>query len=186
MKYKKFLRDDINIKILSNFELSFADIEKDFEKFKKKLTNYDFGVFLTGRREKKIGRREKEISRKEEMREEVNFNNLEIYNSLGEKLSWEEIVLNYLKFLNTFLREQVGVCIDKSIPRIIDNELTYLIVQRKDYKDYDENFFIAHDGEIIFPMINENFDLELALIKLAEWKNRAREKNLIKFQKKEK
>ena len=95
------------------------------------------------------------------------------------------MVLNYLYFLNSFIREQIGVCVDKSIPRIIDNSLTYLIVQRKDYKDYDENFFIANKGEIIFPMINKEYDLNLALIKLAEWKNRAGAENLIKFQKKE-
>ncbi len=164
MKYKNYIRDDIDIKILSNFELSFADIERDFEKFKKKLKDYDFGVW--GERDKKI-------------------NELKIFNNEGIELSYEDVVLNYLDFLNTFLREQVGVCIDKNIPRIIDNELTYLIIQRKDYKDFDENFFIANKGEIIFPMINKEFDLELTLIKLAEWKKRAG-KNLIQFQKKEK
>ncbi len=165
MDYSKFIRDDINIKILSNFELSFSDVERDFEKFKEKLKDYDFGVWANDSKEKKIDK-------------------LRIFNNEGVELRYEDIVLNYLNFLNTFLREQVGVCIDKKIPRIIDNELTYLIVQRKDYKDFDENFFIANKGEIIFPMINKEFDIELALIKLAEWKNRAG-KNLIKFQKKE-
>ena len=170
MKYKNYLRDDINIKILSNFKLSFADVEKDFNEFKKKLKNYDVGVWC------------------DEVRMESGewkIDELEFYNSLGEKLSYEDVVLNYLYFLNSFMREQIGVCIDKSIPRIIDNELTSLIIQRKDYKDFDENFFIANKGEIIFPMINKKYDLNLALIKLAEWKNRAGEKNLIKFQKKE-
>ena len=169
MKYKKYLRDDIDIKILSNFKLSFADIEEDFEKFREKLKDYDFGVWAD---EWKMERREWRI------------NELRIFNNEGVELSYEDVVLNYLDFLNTFLREQVGVCIDKNIPRVIDNKLTYLIVQRKDYKDFDENFFIANRGEVIFPMINKEYDLELALIKLAEWKNRAG-KNLIQFQKKE-
>ena len=176
MRYKKYLRDDIDIKILSNFNLSFADIEEDFIKFKEKLKNYDFGVWCDeGRVESEEGRVESG---------EWRIDELKFFNKEGELLDYEDIVLNYLNFLNTFLREQVGVCIDKSIPRIIDNELTYLIVQRKDYKDFDENFFIANKGEVIFPMINKEYDLELALIKLAEWKNRAG-KNLVKFQKKE-
>ena len=175
MDYSNYLRDDIDIKILSNFSFPFSEIEENFEEFKEKLKDYDFGVFFIGKREEEKGRGE-----------EINFNDLEIYNSLGEKLNWEEIVLNYLYFLNTFIREQIGVCVDKSVPRTIDNNLTYIIVQRKDYKDFDENFFIANKGEIIFPMINKEFDLNLALIKLAEWKNRARVENLVKFQKKEK
>ena len=169
MKYKKYIRDDIDIKILSNFELPFAEVERDFEKFKEKLKDYDFGVLAD---KSKINNGE------------LRIDELRIFNNKGIELSYEDVVLNYLNFLNTFLREQVGVCIDKNIPRIIDNELTYLIVQRKDYKDFDENFFIANKGEIIFPMINKEYDLELALIKLAEWKNRAG-KNLIQFQKKE-
>ena len=169
MNYKKYLRDDIDIKILSNFTLPFADIEKDFEKFKQKLKNYDFGVWCDDVR----------VESREWRIDELKF-----FNKEGELLNYEDIVLNYLNFLNSFLREQVGVCIDKNIPRVIDNELTYLIIQRKDYKDFDENFFIANKGEIIFPLINKEYDLKLALIKLAEWKNRAG-KNLIKFQKKE-
>ena len=168
MDYAKFIRDDITIKILSNFKAPFADICEYKEKFLKKLQNYDYGVWC------------------DEVRMESGewrIDELEFYNSLGEELSYEDIVLNYLYFLNSFMREQIGVCIDKKIPRIIDNELTSLIIQRKNYKDYDENFFIANKGEIIFPMINKKYDLNLALIKLAEWKNRAREKNLIKFQK---
>jgi len=161
MDYSNYLRDDIDIRILSNFELPFSEKVTDFEEFKRKLKNYDFGIFNN--------------------KEAKNFFDLEIYNSIGEKLSYEDIVLNYLNFLNTFIREQIGVCVDKSLPRVIDNDLTYIIVQRKDYKDFDENFFIANKGEIIFPMITKNFDLELALIKLAEWKNRANAKNLVKF-----
>ena len=87
-----------------------------------------------------------------------------------------------MKSLNTFMREQIGVCINKNIPRIIDNELTYLIIQRKDKKDFSDMFFVAIDGEVIFPMISKNFDINLAIIKLVEWKNRAGLKNLIKFQ----
>ncbi len=166
MDYKKYMRDDIDIKILSNYPFDFADFESDFEKFKKKLTEYDFGVWVDGEKTENV---------------RWKMNELEIFNNKKEKLSWEDVVLNYLNFLNTFMREQIGVSIEKKIPRILDNTLTYLIVQRKNYKDFDNNFFIAFDGEVIFPMINKDFDISLALLKLAEWKNRAG-KNLVKYQ----
>jgi len=165
--YKKYLRNDISFKILSNYPFYSADVEKDFEKFKQKLHGYDVGVFVNGQWTMENGK--------------LNDQNIKIFNSLGEELSWEDVVLNYLKALNTFMREQIGVCINKKIPRILDNELTYLIIQRKDKKDFSDMFFIAIDGEVIFPMINKEFDINLALIKLAEWKNRAGMKNLIKF-----
>ena len=171
MDYKKFLRDDISFKILSNYPFFMADVEEDFDEFKKRLENYDVGVWVDDKWRMKNG--------------ECRMDELKIFNALGEELSWEDVVLNYMKSLNTFMREQIGICINKSIPRIIDNELTYLIVQRKDYKDFNDNFFIAIDGEVIFPMINKEFDINLALIKLAEWKNRAKLKNLVKFQKKD-
>ncbi len=162
MDYKKYLRDDIDIKILSNYPFYMADVEEDFEKFKNRLKNYDLGVWVKG--------------------DDFRINRLKIFNSSGEELSWNDVVLNYLKSLNTFLREQIGVCVEKTLPRILDNELTYLILQRKNYKDFNENFFIAVDGEVIFPMIKKEYDVNLALIKLAEWKKRARIKNLVKFQ----
>ncbi len=168
MQYSKYIRNDINIKILSNFSFPFAKVIKDFNEFKKNLKNYDFGVW---------------IDKYKMESEKCKINEIKIYNALGEELSYEDIILNYLYFLNALLREQIGVCIDKNIPRIIDNELNSLIIQRKDYKDFDENYFIANKGEVIFPMISKKYDLNLALIKLAEWKKRAGEKNLIKFQK---
>ncbi len=171
MDYSNYLRDDIDIKILSNFSFPFSQKAEDFEEFKKNLKDYDFGVWVE-KWKIKNGK--------------WKMDNLRIFNSLGKELSYEDVVLNYLNFLNALMREQIGVCVDKSLPRILDNELTSLIIQRKDYKDFDENFFIAHKGEIIFPMINKKFDLNLALIKLAEWKNRAVAENLVKFQKKEK
>ncbi len=170
MYYSNYLRNDIDIKILSNFELPFADIEADFKKFKNKLKDYNFGVWCEKWKMENV---------------KCKINEIKIYNSLREELSYEDVILNYLYFLNILIREQIGVCIDKNIPRIIDNELNSLIIQRKNYKDFDENYFIAIDGEVIFPVINKKFDLNLALIKLAEWKNRAGVKNLIKFQKKE-
>jgi hypothetical protein len=163
MEYKKYMRSDIDIKILSNYEFEFAEIEKDFEKFKKMLKDYDIGVWLDKTDKKN-----------------AKLTELRVFNDKGEELEWEEIVLNYMNFLNTFMREQIGVCIDKTIPRILDNEMTYLIIQRKNYKDFDENFFIAHEGEVIFPMIKKEYDLNLAVVKLAEWKNRAC-KNLVKY-----
>jgi len=171
MSYKKYLRDDISFKILSNYPFFMADVEDDFNEFKKKLKNYDVGVWVKSEKCKVKN-------------EKWKMDEVRIFNSLGEELSWEDVVLNYMKSLNTFMREQIGVCINKSIPRIIDNELTYLIIQRKNYKDFNDNFFIAIDGEVIFPMIKKEFDINLALVKLAEWKNRAELKNLIKFQKK--
>ena len=166
--YSKYLRPDISFKILSNYPFYSADIEEDFEKFKQRLPEYDVGVWIENKLKMKS--------------EKLKVNDLKIFNSLGEELGWEDIVLNYMKALNTFMREQIGVCINKNIPRVIDNELTYLIIQRKDKKEFSDMFFVAVDGEVIFPMINKNFDLNLALIKLAEWKNRAGMKNLIKFQ----
>lgn len=158
----KYLRDDINIKILSNFEMPFSEIEKHFEKFQKKLKNYDLGVWS------------KNIMLND-------FDDIEIFNNKGEKLEWADIVLNYMNSLNGFLREQIGVCIEKEIPRIIDNELTYLIIQRKKKIDFDENYFIAFDKKIYFPMISNDFDLKFSIIKLVEWAKRSK-KNLIKFQ----
>jgi len=163
--YSKFLRPDISFKILSNYPFYSADIQKDFEKFISELKNYDVGVWVEDKNKTL----------------KLNTNNVKVFNSLGEELDWEDIVLNYMKSLNTFMREQIGVCIDKSIPRVIDNELTYLIIQRKNKKEFSDIFFIAVEGEVIFPMINKHYDVNLALIKLAEWKNRAKIKNLIKF-----
>jgi len=166
--YKKYLRPDISFKILSNYPFYSADIEEDFEKFKQRLSEYDVGVWVNDKWRIENG--------------ELRITDLKIFNSLGDELGWEDIVLNYMKSLNTFMREQIGVCIDKSIPRTIDNELTYLIIQRKNKKEFSDMFFVAVDGEVIFPMINKEFDINLAIIKLAEWKNRAGIKNLIKFQ----
>jgi len=157
----KYIRDDIDIKILSNFEMPFANVENDFEKFKKKLKKYDLGVWS------------KNIMLND-------FNDVEIYNKIGEKLEWSDLVLNYLNSLNGFLREQIGVCIEKEIPITIDNDLTYLIIQRKQKPDFDENYFIAFDKKIYFPMIKKEFDLFFSIIKLVEWSKRAN-KNLIKF-----
>jgi len=170
MDYSKFLRDDITFKILSNYPFYKADVVDDFEKFKEMLKDYDVGVWVD----------ESEIKRGDI--KDMKFDSLMFFNSSGEQLSWEDLVLNYMKSLNTFMREQIGICINKSIPRTIDNELTYLIVQRKDYKDFHDNFFIAIDGEVIFPMISKEYDANLAIVKLAEWKNRAGIENLIKFQ----
>ena len=166
--YKKYLRPDISFKILSNYPFYSADIEEDFEKFKQRLSEYDVGVWVNDELRIENG--------------ELRITDLKIFNSLGEELGWKDVVLNYMKSLNTFMREQIGVCIDKSIPRTIDNELTYLIIQRKNKKEFSDMFFVAVDGEVIFPMINKEFDINLAIIKLAEWKNRASIKNLIKFQ----
>ena len=159
----RYIRDDINIKILSNFELPFSEIEEDFEKFKQKAGNYDLAVW-----------------RKNIMLND--FNDIEIYNKNFEKLEWSDIVLNFMDFFNTIMPEQVGICIEKDIPRILDNELTYLIIQRKNRADFDENFFIAFDKKVYFPMISKEFDLKFAIVKFAELSKRAN-KNVVKFQK---
>jgi hypothetical protein len=162
MKYAKFIRNDIDIKILSNYEFYGCDIQKDYEKFISSLSKYDAGVWVKSEKLK-------------------SFEDMEIYNSKGEKLSWNDIVLNYLNFLNSFVREQIGVCVEKTLPKILDNELTYLIIQRKNKKDFDENYFIAFENEVIFPTIEKNFNARLAVLKLAEWKNRAGAEILIKY-----
>jgi len=161
----KYIRDDINIRILSNFDLPFGEIEKDFEKFQEKSKGYDLCVW-----------------RKNENRDD--FNGIEIYNNIFEKLEWYDIVLNFMRFLNEIIPEQIGICIEKNIPRILDNELTYLIIQRKNKIDFDENFFIAFDKKIYFPMISKEFDLKFSIVKFAELSKRAG-KNVVKFQKKE-
>jgi hypothetical protein len=158
----KYLRNDIDIKILSNFEMPFSEIEKDFDKFQQKLPDYDLSVWS------------KNIMLND-------FNDIDIFNNKGEKLEWADIVLNYMNSLNGFLREQIGVCIEKDIPRIIDNDLPYLIIQRKIKPDFDENYFIAFDKKVYFPMISREFDLKFSIIKLVEWAKRGG-KFLIKFQ----
>jgi len=156
--YEKFLRDDITFKILSNYPFKGVEFYEEIEK--KNFSDYDM-VIVANKNPK-------------------NFKDLKIYNKNKELLSWEDIILNYLNFLNTFLREQIGVCVPKNLPRVLDNSLTYLIIQRKDYKDFNDNFFIAQDYEIIFPMITKEFDLNLAILKLAEWGKRAN-KELVRF-----
>jgi len=157
MDFSKYIRDDINFKILSNFDMPFSEKEVDFSKFKDKLKNYDLGIWS------------KDIM----LRDGDNFSKIEIYNNKGEKINWKNIVLNYLDALNSIMREQIGVCIEKNIPRILDNKLVYLIIQRKNRADFDENFFIAFDKKVYFPMISKEYNLFLALIKLVELKKRA-------------
>ena len=148
---RKYIRDDIKINILSNKDFVFSKQVLSYKEFLEKKGEFDISVWIN----------------------KNNFKDVEFYYK-DKKLSWEEIVLNYLNFLNGFLREQIGVCIDKSIARVIDNSLTYLIIQRKNYKDFDENFFIAVDGEVIFPAIKKEFDIELALIKFVEWMKKSK------------
>jgi len=157
MDFKKYIRDDIDFNILSNFDLSYADVEKDKERFTEKLKNYDLGIW----------------SKNIMLNENDTFENIEVYTKKGELLNWKNIVLNYLDALNGIMREQIGVCIEKDIPRILDNKLVYLIIQRKNKVDFDENFFIAFDKKVYFPMISKEYNLFLALIKLAELKKRA-------------
>jgi len=159
MDFLKYIRDDINFKILSNFDMPFSEKEEDFFKFKDKLKNYDLGVW----------------SNNIMLTNENTFNDIEIYTKKGEILNWKNIVLNYLDALNSIMREQIGVCIEKDIPRILDNELVYLIIQRKSKADFDENFFIAFDKKVYFPMISKEYNLFLALVKLVELKKRARQ-----------
>jgi len=157
MDFSKYIRDDINFKILSNFDMPFSEKEEDFLKFQEKLKNYDLGIW----------------SKNIMLREDNNFDYIKIYNNKGEIIDWKNIVLNYLDALNGIMREQIGVCIEKNIPRILDNKLVYLIIQRKNRADFDENFFIAFDKKVYFPMISREYNLFLALIKLAELKKRA-------------
>jgi len=157
MDFSKFIRDDINFKILSNFDMPFSEKEDNFEKFKEEIKNYDIGFW----------------SKNIMLNENDTFENIEIYTKKGELLNWKNIVLNYLDALNGIMREQIGVCIEKDIPRILDNKLVYLIIQRKSKADFDENFFISFDKRVYFPMISKEYNLFLALIKLVELKKRA-------------
>ncbi|EDM24202.1 hypothetical protein [Caminibacter mediatlanticus] len=161
MEYSQYILNN-DIKILSNYPFKMCDVEDDFNEFLKKVINYDFGVWI------------------DDKNKNLKFTQIKIYNNKRKLLNYEDVVLNFLVFFNEILREQIGVCVDKKIPKIVDNKLTYLIIQRKDYKDFDENYFIANKGEIIFPAISKEYNLELALIKLADLKRRSK-KNLIKF-----
>jgi cytochrome c551/c552 len=80
MDYSKFIRDDINFKILSNVELTYADIEKDKDMFMQKLKNYDLGVWsknimlIDENLEKSNADNKKNVNN-------IKFNEIEIYNS---------------------------------------------------------------------------------------------------------
>jgi hypothetical protein len=105
-----------------------------------------------------------------------DYRDLEFWGGDGVPLDYPQIVLNLLYFLNRVSREQVGVCLDKGIPRVLDNQLPYLILQRKSRIELDQNIFVAVDGVLLFPLITPTFDPFLPVLKLAELSRRVGEK----------
>jgi|GEM_PF-6737801 len=154
MEWERFLMEDIPIKIIANFSLSKGREVDSWEEFCRQLPYTYLGVWSNSPFP-------------------VNFYDLTLFTPEGVPLEWWETVLNYLYFVNRASREQIGVLIEKGIPKVLDNQLSYLIIQRKKRKELDQNFLIAIDGEIIFPSVSKNFHLEFALYKLAELAGRA-------------
>ncbi|MRJ06884.1 MAG: stationary phase survival protein SurE [Epsilonproteobacteria bacterium] len=151
-RYSNYFLPEIEFKILANFPLPRGEMVERWEEFQTRLREkkYSFGVW------------------RGEESTPLNFQNLRFFNSHGEEIDYPNLVLNFLYLINRVSREQIGVCIDKTIPRVLDNQLPYLIIQRKNWKDLDQNFFIAVDGEILFPAVTSKFDPIFPILKLAE------------------
>jgi len=140
---------EIPIKIVANFPLKKGREVENWEEFLRQLPYATFGVWS-------------------ELPFPTNLKEVTLYTPEGTPLTYSDVILNYLYLLNRVSREQIGVCIDREIPRILDNRLPYLIIQRKGRPELDQNLFIAVDGEVYFPMVSPKPELEFALYKLAE------------------
>jgi hypothetical protein len=100
---------------------------------------------------------------------EINYNDtIEVITPKGKKLSFDEIVLLFMYLINASSREQIGVVIPKDIPTILDNELTYLIIKRKNTPEYSDIYFLVYDKKIIFPFFNKEENRVFNILKLAE------------------
>jgi hypothetical protein len=101
---------------------------------------------------------------------EINYNNdeIEVITPKGKKLTFEEIVLIFMKLINDSSREQIGVIIPKHISTILDNELTYLIIKRTDIIEYSDIYFLVDNKKIIFPFFNREENKAFNILKFAE------------------
>jgi len=100
---------------------------------------------------------------------EINYNDkMEVITPKGYKLSFEEIVLVFMKLINDSSREQIGVVIPKNIPTILDNELTYLIIKRSEIAEFSDIYFLVHNKKIIFPFFSKEENKVFNILKFAE------------------
>ena len=120
------------------------------------------------------------FNEKEEYIEINYYDKIEVITPKGRKLSFEEVVLLYLYLINSSSREQIGVVIPKNIPTTLDNQLTYLIIKRKDSPEFSEIFFLVHNNQIIFPFFSREENRVFNVLKLAELIKR-REVDIDKF-----
>jgi len=100
---------------------------------------------------------------------EINYKDeIEVFTPKGVKLSFEEIILLFLYLINLSSREQIGVIIPKYIPTILDNELSYLIIKRKNKPEYSDIYFLVYEKKIIFPFFSKTENKVFTILKLAE------------------
>lgn len=100
---------------------------------------------------------------------EINYNDtIEVITPKGRKLTFEEIVLVFMYLINASSREQIGVVIPKEISTILDNELTYLIIKRKNIPEYSDIYFLVDDKKIIFPFFSKEENKVFNILKFAE------------------
>jgi len=100
---------------------------------------------------------------------EINYNEkMEVITPKGYKLSFEEIVLVFMKLINDSSREQIGVVIPKNIPTILDNELTYLIIKRSEIAEFSDIYFLVYNNKIIFPFFSKEENKVFNILKFAE------------------
>ena len=101
---------------------------------------------------------------------EINYNDdtMEVITSKGKKLTFDEIVLAFMYMINASSREQIGVVIPKEIPTTLDNELTYLIIKRKNTPEYSDIYFLVDDKKIIFPFLSKEENKVFNVLKFAE------------------
>ena len=113
---------------------------------------------------------------------EINYNEdeMEVITPKGKKLTFEEIVLVFMYLINASSREQIGVVIPKEIPTALDNELTYLIIKRKNIPEYSDIYFLVDGNKIIFPFFSKEENKIFNILKFAELVKR-REFNIDEF-----
>jgi len=100
---------------------------------------------------------------------EINYNDeIEVITPKGKKLTFEEIVLAFMKLINDSSREQIGVIIPKDVPTILDNELTYLIIKRTRIVEFSDIYFLVNNNKIIFPFFSKEENKVFNILKFAE------------------
>ena len=101
---------------------------------------------------------------------EINYNDdeIEVITPKGEKLSFEKIILIFMYLINASSREQIGVVIPKEMPTTLDNELTYLIIKRKNIPEYSDIYFLVDGKKIIFPFFSKEENKIFNILKFAE------------------